>query len=78
MNHEQLLVLFKSAMRDGQAVLFSTPPADEAIVDRLWLVTRYNVPELAQMILEGKGGLYWDPDKLLDAAVMDKMIVVTK
>lgn len=80
MNPVDAMRLLEAALFLGRAVLFvnldDLPEPRQAFSDRLWTVNPSNLLDVCDWIVGGKGGLYHDPDRLLDAAMVDKMIVV--
>lgn len=80
MRDEQMIQLMHLALFCGQAVLIlnfeSVPEPISIIKDRTFVVTRDNLMEVLDRISTGIGGFYHDPDHLIDAAFVDKMIIV--
>ena len=80
LTNEEASKVFELSATRGFAVLILNPdrvpfPANIAL-EEASKFSRENVLHLVERIAAGMGGIYTDPDRILDAAIIDKMIVI--
>jgi hypothetical protein len=79
LSYEQVMKVLELGLH-GSSVLFRSvdniPEPMSIIMDRLWIVEAQNQFQAAEAILSGVGGFFYDPNNLLDAAIVEKMIIV--
>lgn len=76
MNAEFATHLLNFVLNQKHSILLEGLCDVPAIVDRTLTVTADNLGEAVERITSRSGGFFRDPKRLLDPAIVDKMIVV--